>query len=92
MANEIEQTTNRRQALKAVFNEHNQQINSMKKENTYEAPQTEQLEVELEEGFMKASVYEGGTENAQGVTIEEHGFANGGEGPWEGNYSDSSWD
>lgn len=38
----------------------------------YEAPQTTCLEVELEQGFMKASVYEGGTENASGVTIEEH--------------------
>lgn len=67
------------------------QQNSMKKENTYEAPQTEQLEVELEEGFMKASVYEGGTENANGVTIEEHGFATP-ESSWEGNYSNQGWD
>ena len=67
------------------------QQNSMKKENTYEAPQTEQLEVELEEGFMKASVYEGGTENANGVTIEEHGFANP-ESSWEGDYSNQGWD
>lgn len=63
----------------------------MKKENTYEAPQTEQLEVELEEGFMKASVFEGGTENAEGVTIEEHEFANSGSA-WEGNYSGGTWD
>lgn len=63
----------------------------MKNQNTYEAPQTEQLEVELEEGFMKASVYEGGTENAQGVTIEEHGFANPGS-DWEGDYSGDNWD
>lgn len=63
----------------------------MKNQSTYEAPQTEQLEVELEEGFMKASVYEGGTENAQGVTIEEHEFANSGSA-WEGNYSNEGWD
>ena len=30
----------------------------------YEAPQTTCLEVELEQGFMKASVFENGTENA----------------------------
>lgn len=42
------------------------------KQREYEVPQTTCLEVELEQGFMKASVYEGGTENASGVTIEEH--------------------
>lgn len=44
----------------------------MKTEKQYVAPQTQHVEVELEQGFMKASVYEGGTENASGVTIEEH--------------------
>lgn len=57
----------------------------------YEAPQTTCLEVELEQGFMKASVFEDGKDNAEGVTIEEHGFANPG-ADWEGNYSDSTWD
>lgn len=57
----------------------------------YVAPQTKCSEVELEEGFMKASVFEGGTENADGVTIEEHGFANPG-AAWEGDYSTDSWD
>lgn len=61
----------------------------------YVAPQTKCSEVELEEGFMKASVFEGGTENADGVTIEEHGFANPG-AAWEGDYSDpnkgGTWD
>lgn len=57
----------------------------------YVAPQTKCSEVELEEGFMKASVFEGGTENADGVTIEEHGFANQG-ADWEGDYSTGSWD
>lgn len=55
----------------------------------YEAPQTTCLEVELEQGFMKASVFENGTENAEGVTIEQHEFANSGSA-WEGSYSD--WD
>ncbi len=57
----------------------------------YEAPQTTCLEVELEQGFMKASVFEDGKDNAEGVTIEEHGFANPG-ADWEGDYSDSTWD
>lgn len=61
------------------------------KKKVYEAPLFEALRVELEQGFMKASVFEGGTENADGVTIEEHGFANPG-AEWEGDYSDSTWD
>lgn len=61
----------------------------------YEAPQTTCLEVELEQGFMKASVFEDGTENAEGVTIEQHGFANpfnedSSVNKWEGSYD--SWD
>lgn len=62
----------------------------MKKE-VYEAPSFEALRVELEQGFMKASVFEDGTENADGVTIEEHGFAVPTK-DWEGNYSNDSWD
>lgn len=63
----------------------------------YEAPQTTCLEVELEQGFMKASVFENDTENAEGVTIEQHGFAtpydeNGNPNAWEGDYSNSTWD
>lgn len=57
----------------------------------YVSPQTKCSEVELEEGFMKASVFEGGTENADGVTIEEHGFANPG-ASWEGDYTNDGWD
>lgn len=65
----------------------------MKKEQKekYESPVTRRTQVNLEDGFMKASVFEGGTENADGVTIEEHGFANPGQ-EWEGDYSDSGWD
>lgn len=63
----------------------------IKEQKEYEAPQTTCLEVELEQGFMKASVFEDGTENADGVTIEEHGFANPG-ADWEGDYSGSTWD
>ena len=64
--------------------------------NKYVAPQTKCSEVELEEGFMKASVFEDGTENAEGVAIEKHGFASPGTAanpnPWEGNYTDDGWD
>lgn len=38
----------------------------------YEAPQTTCLEVELEQGFMKASVFEDGTENAEHVVTVDH--------------------
>lgn len=58
----------------------------MKKENTYEAPQTEQLEVELEEGFMKASVFEPEDGHDEGVTIEGHEIGN------SQDFSDTSWD
>lgn len=63
----------------------------------YEAPGMEIIHVELEHGFMKASVFEDGKENADGVTIEEHGFANpynsdGTVNQWEGDYSGSNWD
>lgn len=61
------------------------------KKKEYEIPRMDKLEVELEKGFMKASVFEGGTENAEGVTIEEHGFANPG-AEWEGDYSGGTWD
>lgn len=61
----------------------------IKEQKEYEAPQTTCLEVELEQGFMSASVFEDGTENAEGVTIEKHEFANP-DAPWEGNYTD--WD
>lgn len=61
------------------------------KRKEYESPQILIAEVELENGFMAASVFEDETENADGVTIEEHGFANPG-AEWEGDYSGSTWD
>lgn len=62
------------------------------KKKKYEAPQTRYLEVELEQGFMlKASVFEDGTENADGVTIEKHGFADP-EKAWEGDYTNDGWE
>lgn len=61
------------------------------KKKEYEIPRMDKLEVELEKGFMKASVFEDGTENADGVAIEKHEFANP-DAPWEGNYTDDGWD
>lgn len=62
------------------------------KKKLYETPRTQHVEVELEKGIMTpASVFEGGKENADGVTIEEHGFANP-KAEWEGDYSSSTWE
>lgn len=58
----------------------------------YIAPETDCVTVELEQGFMKASVFEGGeTNNEDDVTIEQHGFADP-DNAWEGNYSNVGWD
>lgn len=57
----------------------------------YVAPQTKSSEVELEQGFLKASVFEDGKENADGVAIEKHEFANPG-ASWEGNYTNEGWE
>lgn len=43
----------------------------MKTQKKYEAPQTQHAEVELEQGFMKASVFEK-KENTESLTIEDH--------------------
>lgn len=63
---------------------------SMKKK-IYEAPLFEVKRVELEKGFMKASVFEDGKENAEGVKIEKHEFANPDQA-WEGDYTNDGWD
>lgn len=61
------------------------------KRKEYEIPRMDKMEVELEKGFMKASVFENGTENAKGVATEKHEFANPGVS-WEGNYTNDGWD
>lgn len=48
----------------------------MKTQKKYEAPQTQHAEVELEQGFMKASVFEPEDVHDKGVTIKGHGFGN----------------
>lgn len=60
------------------------------KKKKYEAPQTRYLEVELEQSFMKASIFEPEDGHDQGLTIEEHKFATGAE--WEGDYTNEGWD
>lgn len=54
----------------------------MKKKN-YEAPLFEVKNVELEKGFMKASVFEPEDGHDKGVSIEGHKFGN------SGNYFDN---
>lgn len=66
----------------------------MKTQKKYEAPQTQHAEVELEQGFMSASVFEPGDGHDKGLTIEEHRFANPG-ADWEGDYTtgeNAGWD
>ena len=65
----------------------------MAKKETYEAPQTQMSEVELEQGFMNASVFDPEDMNAsvfdpedqhdEGVSIKGHEFGN------SGNYFDN---
>lgn len=68
---------------------------SMKKK-IYEAPLFEVKRVELEKGFMKASIFLPDEGHDKGLTIEEHGFANTTPGvEWEGDYTqgkNAGWD
>lgn len=52
----------------------------------YEAPQTTCLEVELEQGFMSASIFEDTNNQDDGVSITRHEVGN------TGDYSDLGWD
>lgn len=52
----------------------------------YEAPQTTCLEVELEQGFMSASIFEDTNNQDDGVSITGHEVGN------TGDYSDFGWD
>lgn len=55
----------------------------MAKKETYEAPQTQMSEVELEQGFMNASVFNPEDGHDKGVSIKGHEFGN------SGNYFDN---
>lgn len=66
----------------------------MKKEKEkakYESPSTKKTQVNLESGFMSASIFEDENKHDEGLSTEEHGFANPG-AEWEGNYGESEWD
>lgn len=68
----------------------------MKTQKKYEAPQTQHAEVELEQGFMSASVFEPGDGHDKGVSIEGHGFGNSGnhfngEAPKGSGLTDEQW-
>lgn len=56
------------------------------KRKKYEIPRMDKMEVELEQGFMKASVFEPEDGHDKGVTIEGHGFGN------SQDFTGSGWD
>lgn len=56
------------------------------KQKEYESPQTTFVEVELEQGFMKASIFEAENQQDDGVSIEGHEVGN------TGDYTDVGWD
>ena len=47
--------------------------------------------VELESGFMTASIFKEENKHDEGLSTEEHGFANPTK-QWEGDYGESEWD
>ena len=61
------------------------------KKKKYEAPLTEHTQVELESGFMSASIFEESNRHDHGVITEEHGFADSSK-DWEGDYDLDGWD
>lgn len=52
----------------------------------YEAPQTDLTQVELEQGFMSASIFDKDNNQDDGVRIEGHKVGN------TGDYTDIGWD
>lgn len=61
------------------------------KRKKYVAPETEMKTVELESGFMTASIFKEENKHDEGLSTEEHGFANPTK-QWEGDYGESEWD
>lgn len=57
----------------------------------YESPLTKKTQVNLESGFMTASIFEEENKHDEGLSTEEHGFADPTK-QWEGDYGDSDWD
>lgn len=56
------------------------------KKTKYLAPSTKCSNVELEQGFMKASIFEAENEQDDGVSITGHEIGN------TGDYTDIGWD
>lgn len=56
------------------------------KQKEYETPQTTFVEVELEQGFMKASVFDPEDKHDKGVTIQNHEFGE------DYDFTDEGWD
>lgn len=56
------------------------------KKVVYVAPETKLTKVELENGFMKGSVFDPDNNQDEGVSIEGHEVGN------EGDYTDLGWD
>ena len=52
----------------------------------YEAPQTDLTQVELEQGFMSASIFDADNDQDDGVRIEGHEVGN------TGDYTEKGWD
>lgn len=69
----------------------NNKNNMRMKKNHYEKPQTLRTAVEVENGFMSASIMDPENGHDQGLTTEEHGFADP-DSQWEGDYSNDTWD
>ena len=61
------------------------------KRKKYVAPETEMKTVELESGFMTASIFKEENKHDEGLSTEEHGFADPTK-QWEGDYGESEWD
>ena len=64
---------------------------SIEQKSKYVAPSTQRVTVELEQGFMTASIFEDENKHDEGLSTEEHGFANPG-AKWEGDYGEDKWD
>lgn len=62
-----------------------------KNKEKYESPFTKKTQVNLESGFMTASIFEEENKHDEGLKTEEHGFADPTK-EWEGNYGESDWD
>lgn len=56
------------------------------KKKLYETPRTQHVEVELEQGFMSASIFDPGNQQDDGVSIDGHEVGN------TGDYTGIGWD